>query len=72
MQEFWRDFMADTLQTHLITMSAYIWAKGHPGKSPPHNKVTLYSEIVHQSERKHRATDDMTADQIKNYIANKL
>ena len=40
MQEFWRDFMADALQTHLITMSAYIWAKGHPGKSPPHNKVT--------------------------------
>lgn len=72
MQEFWREYMADTLQMHLHTMNMYIWAKGHPGKTPPNTKVVLFSEIAHRKARKRNVTDTMTADQLKNYIANKL
>lgn len=72
MQEFWRDYIADTLQMHLHTMNLYIWAKGHPGKTPPREPVTLYSEIAHRNARKRNRTDTMTADQIKKYIADKL
>ena len=64
--------MADTLQMHLHTVNMYIWAKAHPGRTPPNGKVTLYSEIAHRTARKPNVTDNMNADQIKQHILGKL
>lgn len=69
---YWQDSVADTLCVQLHTINQYIWMKGHPGKQPPHQKITLYSEIAHKAARKPKKTDRMTADQITKYIVDKL
>lgn len=69
---YWQDFVADTLSVHLHKFNQYVWAKANPGQHPPQQEVTLYSEVAHRDNRRKRATDNMTAGQIKAYISAKL
>jgi hypothetical protein len=51
-------------------MIAWSLANMHRKSNPP--RFIPYSEIAHKAAHKARATDNMTADQIKQYIADKL
>ena len=42
------------------------------GKEHPDTNAELYSDIIHKGTRKRHATDDMSADEIIDYIIGKL
>ncbi len=63
-RSYWQDYVADTL-------GGIFYGLTNIGNKNPDKNITLYSDIAHKS-RKKSGTDNMTAEQIVSYIANKL